>query len=189
MSRPSTVTAALAVLLVLGCAGQPGEGDSGADTVGADTLAAGDTAVADTAAPVRDTLGHGAVSGDTAAAADSPAGAGPRPVADTAEGTRARGDTAWARIARGRPDSAVAGRFFVRLLPTADPRAVAERHRVEPDDVLTDRVRAFYAELTWGQVGSLARDTLVRSLAQQIEGSDTTRPPLRGLPVSDTGGR
>lgn len=68
-----------------------------------------------------------------------------------------------------RPDSARAGRYFVRLRHGADPRTVAERHGVLPDTVYLEEARAFVAVLTWGQVEALRADTLVRSLAPQIE--------------------
>lgn len=176
-------------LLLGACAGQPGGEASGdSDTIAGDTGAAAvvDSPVADTAptaddAVAVDTLAPG-VAGDTAFVARPPA-AEDGATADTIDP-----DSAWIRLARAQPDTAVAGRFFVRVVASADPRAVAEGHGVEPIDVVTDRARAFYAELLWGQVASLARDTLVRSLAQQIEGPEAEPPPIRGLPVQDTSG-
>ncbi len=176
-------------LLLGACAGQPGGESAGdSDTIAADTLAAAevDSPAADTVSAADDTVAADTlvpgVAGDTPFAARPPA-AEDGAIADTIDP-----DSAWIRLARGQPDTAVAGRFFVRVVASADPRAVAEGHGVEPIDIVTDRARAFYAELLWGQVASLARDTLVRSLAQQIEGPEAEPPPIRGLPVQDTSG-
>lgn len=193
----TALTACAAIVLVAGCAGQPGEdAPGGGDTIEAGAGAATDTVGRDDSAAygdaaAGDTGAAGLARGDTGAADRPPAtgDTGSRARTDAATRTEPRPDTAWVRIARGRPDTAVAGRFFVRVLPSADPRTVAERHEVEPIDVVTERVRAFYAELTWGQVKCLARDGVVRSLAQEIEGGDADRPPIRGVPISDSGGR
>lgn len=194
----TALTACAAIVLVAGCAGQPGEdAPAGGDTVEAGAGAAADAAGRDgsaaygDAAAAGDTVAGGLAHGDTGAADRPPVrgDTGSRARTDAEARSEPRPDTAWVRIARGRPDTAVAGSFFVRVLPSADPRTVAERHGVEPIDVVTDRVRAFYAELTWGQVECLARDGFVRSLAQEIEGRDADRPPIRGVPISDSGGR
>lgn len=189
-SRPATAAALLGTVgLLLGaCAGQPGgEATEEGDTIGADTGAAAvdtpgvDTVPAPDDTAAVDTLAPG-VAGDTSFAARPPA------AADTVSSDTIDPDSAWIRMARGQPDTAVAGNFFVRVVGSSDPRTVAEGHGVEPIEVVTDEARAFYAELRWGQVASLARDTLVRSLAQQIEGPEAEPPPIRGLPVSDTSG-
>lgn len=192
LSRRRTAAVLLgSVGLLLGaCAGQPGDESAGdSDTVAGDTGAAAaavDSPAADTVSAADDT-----VAADTlvpGVAGDTPFAARPPAAEDGATADTIDPDSAWLRLARGQPDTAVAGRFFVRVVASADPRAVAEGHGVEPIDVVTDRARAFYAELLWGQVASLARDTLVRSLAQQIEGSGAEPPPIRGLPVQDTSG-
>lgn len=67
-----------------------------------------------------------------------------------------------------RADTAPAGRYYVRVRASADPREVAARHGIEPLDVITEPTKAFYAALTYAQRDSLQADTLVRSLAREI---------------------
>ena len=112
----------------------------------------------------------------TAAGCGGPPGEGAdEPAADTAAASDAP------------PDTAVAGRYFVRVAASADPGTLAERHGIRPDTVHTEKTRAFVATLTWGQVEALRADSLVRSLAQQIEGSDREPPEPQEVPVSDGG--
>lgn len=67
-----------------------------------------------------------------------------------------------------RADTAPAGRYYVRVRASADPREVAARHGIEPLDVITEPTKAFYAALTYAQRDALQADTLVRSLAREI---------------------
>lgn len=82
--------------------------------------------------------------------------------------------------------------YFVRLRRSADPRAVADRHGVEPTSIVEEEgATAFVAALTEAQVDSLRADSLVVSLAREIHrGGDSARPRPRGVPPSptDTGG-
>lgn len=94
------------------------------------------------------------------------------------------------REAEGPP--AAAERYYVRLRASADPRAVAERHGVEPIEVITEHATAFYAALTPGEVEGLRADTLVISLSREIhQGRDTARAEVRGVGAarSDTSRR
>lgn len=84
--------------------------------------------------------------------------------------------------AAGAADTTVVGRFFVRVVASADPEAVARRHGLEPERVHTEEARAFVAVLTAGQIRALRADSLVRSLAQQIEGESARPPEPRELP-------
>lgn len=81
-------------------------------------------------------------------------------------------------------------RYFVRLTTDADPVAVAERHDVEPLEVVENPVPAFYAALDSAQAAALRRDSLVTSLAREIHQDDTLqRPPVRGrVPPSESAG-
>lgn len=86
--------------------------------------------------------------------------------------------------------TAATERYYVRLRPSADPGAVAERHGVEPIEVITEDATAFYASLTEEQVESLDADSLVVSVSREIhQGEDTVRAPIRGVSSApaDTG--
>lgn len=88
-------------------------------------------------------------------------------------------------------ETAATERYYVRLRSSADPRAVAERHGVEPIEVITEYASAFYASLTAEQVESLRGDSLVVSLSREIhQGEDTVRTRVRGPSPApaDTGG-
>lgn len=171
--------------LTLTCGGEVDDGGLDADSVPADT----------TAAVVGETF-PGTTSADAPTerveeARDTARGERTDTAGRAGEGRRPQqpggADSVWIRMAAPHPDTALAGRFFVRVADHADPAVVAGRHGVEPIDVVTDGARAFYGELTWGQVESLAADNTVRSLAQQIEGEGEGLPRPRGVPVSDTG--
>lgn len=82
-------------------------------------------------------------------------------------------------------------RYYVRLSPSADPRSVAERHGVEPIEVITEHATAFYASLTADQVESLRADSLVVSLSREIHQPGDSSPRRVGGPEPvpvDTGG-
>lgn len=97
-------------------------------------------------------------------------------------GPGAGGDT-------GGEGAAATERYYVRVDPSADPRAVAARHGVEPIAVVSEEhAVAFYAALTRGQAESLRADSLVVSLAREIhQGGDTLLPRPRGVTPADTG--
>lgn len=81
-------------------------------------------------------------------------------------------------------DGAAAGRYFVRLRNGADPVAVARRHGLVPLDTIRSPVPALYVSLTAAERDSLARDTLVVSVAREIhQGDSTPAPPIRGVPT------
>lgn len=170
-------------LLAWGCGAGPGsEGGDGREEPAAESTRVDDRPPAsETAESVMGSVREG-----KPAVAESVA---PSEVPPSEEGTDDAGldraDSGWIRTASAHPDTALAGRFFVRLVPSADPEEVARAHEIAPIEVLTGEVKIFYAELTWGQVSALARDASVRSLAQEIEGGDQERPPVRGI---ETGG-
>lgn len=180
---PSAGGAALALLLALalGCGpGPDGTADAAADGRGDERAEA---PAGDAAAPAG-TADVGTTPVETARAKTAPAG--------TADAGATPTDTSWLESAETRPDSAVAGRFFVRVASDVEPATVAERHGIEPEYVVpeTEPVRAFVARLTWGEVSALERDSSVVSLAREIEGRGAGGPPtVRTVPTTDTGGR
>lgn len=130
------------------------------------------------------------VAGGTARVDPSAGAGGPARQETTGAGTRT--DTPSAGGSGEATDDTVRapGRYFVRLEDGADPEAVAERHGVDPLQIVRDPVPAFYAALDSGQISGLRRDTLVASLAREIHQGDTLRrPPIRGtVPPSETAG-
>lgn len=104
---------------------------------------------------------------DTAAVVDTPSSVDTTP-SDTAAAARADTPTEAEPGEDERPAADTAGRYYVRVLSSADPREVAARHGIEPREVITEPTRAFYAALTYGQRDALQADTLVRSLAREI---------------------
>lgn len=190
-SGPAIGPGALVLLLLLlaaGCGGEPRPGEDAGSS--ADTAAPGagaglpDTGMAtarnQTGAPAADAPAQpDTLPGDTA----SPEAAAP----DTAAPDTFPADTTPADTTAV-SETSVVGRFYVRVRGDADPDSVARRHGVRPLSVVREPTKGFYAPLTGRQVSALEADSLVRYVAREIHGPDTTGgPPIRRLPVRDTG--
>lgn len=104
--------------------------------------------------------------------------------------TRA-GDDARASAPGTARSEAATYRSFVRLAPGVDPAAVAERHGIRPDSVLSGRVRGFLASLTRAEAERLRRDSAVRSVSFRVEDEEWRPGEGRTVPRDpppDTGG-
>lgn len=67
------------------------------------------------------------------------------------------------------PGSERAETFHVHLHPGSDPRALARRHGLEPTEVITGPRPGLVVPLTRKQEAAVRADTLVRSLAREID--------------------
>lgn len=101
------------------------------------------------------------------------------------------GEDASASVPGTARSGAATYRSFVRLASGADPAAVAERHGIRPDTVLSGRVRGFRASLTRAEAERLRRDSAVRSVSVRVEDEEWTPGEGRTVPrdpPADTGG-
>lgn len=72
--------------------------------------------------------------------------------------------------------------YYVHLEPGADPAEVADRHGIEPIEIIREPRPALYVALTDAQRERLQQDSLVRSLAREIHaGEGGGAPPIRGI--------
>jgi len=79
-------------------------------------------------------------------------------------------------------DTVHLGRYFVRLRTAADPDSVAARHGIDPIEVIREPTRAFYASLTRGQHRALEADSMVESLAVELNDvPDRLRGRIQGV--------